>query len=89
MTLESLADTLGIAGGDIDYFLDLARMRHNTLYDAIVVAETDVEAAVSAAVDLSGTLTAWLEARGLLPANSGPCRSPDQKSGSRPIGRTS
>lgn len=66
VALESLAVTLGIAGGDIDYFLDLARMRHSTLYDAVVVAETDVEAAVAAAVDLSGKVAAWLEARGRL-----------------------
>jgi hypothetical protein len=66
VALESLALTLGIAGGDIDYFLDLARMRHSTLYDAVVVAETDVEAAVAAAVDLSGKVAAWLEARGRL-----------------------
>ena len=68
VTLESLAYTLGIADGDIDYFLDLARMRHNTLYDAVAMAGTDVEVAVEAATDLSRKLEAWLRDRGYLAA---------------------
>ncbi|MEW5826377.1 MAG: hypothetical protein AB1778_06045, partial [Candidatus Bipolaricaulota bacterium] len=67
VTLESLADTLGAPAGDIDYFLDLARMRHATLYDAVVLAGTDIEAAIAAAADLSHKLEAWLKPRGPLP----------------------
>jgi len=67
VTLESLADTLGIAGRDIDYCLDLARLRHNALYDALGTAQTDVEAAVAAALALSSRLEARLTGRGLAP----------------------
>ncbi len=65
-TLESLADTLGTSSEDIDYYLDLARMRHNTLYGAAAAAQTDVEAAILAALDLSRAVTAWLKNRGYL-----------------------
>jgi len=63
VALEALADTLGAEAEDIDYFLSLSGERHNDIYDAAPVTDSDVADAIDAATSLAGKLRAWLEVR--------------------------
>ena len=64
VALESLEDTLGVAGSKIDYFLDLSRTRSLNLYEARPITDGDVAGAVVEAEELESILKSWLETRG-------------------------
>jgi hypothetical protein len=63
VVLESMAETMGTANEDIDYFLDLSRARGLDLYEAMPVSDSDVDDAIEAATKLVEKLNDWLEAR--------------------------
>ena len=63
VALETLSETMGTERADIDFFLSLSRERHNDIYDAAPVADSDVRDAIEAATGLAQKLHAWLEAR--------------------------
>jgi hypothetical protein len=66
LAIESLAETMGIENADVDYFLELARTRHDDIYEAVPITDADVEEAIEAATELAEKLDRWLEGRGLL-----------------------
>ena len=61
--IESLAETLGLEGDAIDYFLALSRQRHGDLYEGTPISLADAEEALSEAMALAERLDAWLEVR--------------------------
>lgn len=63
VVLESVAETMGTADRDIDYFLELARVRGSDLYDAMPVPDSDVDDAIEVATTLAEKLNEWLEVR--------------------------
>ena len=63
VVLESMAETMGIANRDIDYFLNLSRARGLDLYEAMPVPDSDVDDAIEAATELAEKLNDWLEVR--------------------------
>jgi len=63
VALESLTETMGVGVEDIDYFLSLSGERHNDIYDAAPVTDSDVSDATAAAANLAKKLHVWLEAR--------------------------
>ena len=63
VAFESLSETMGADSADIDFFLSLSRERHNDIYDAAPVAESDVRDAIEAAASLAQKLHAWLQVR--------------------------
>lgn len=63
VALETLIETLGVGNEDIDFFLSLSRERHNDIYDAAPVTDSDVRDAIEAATNLAQKLHAWLEVR--------------------------
>ncbi|MCK5584915.1 hypothetical protein KAJ02_02475 [Candidatus Bipolaricaulota bacterium] len=63
VVLESMAGTMGADNRDIDYFLELARVRGSDLYDAMPVSDSDVDDAIEAATKLAEQLSEWLEVR--------------------------
>jgi hypothetical protein len=63
--IESLAETMGIPAGDIDYFLDLSRTRGQDIYQPQPVTDEDAEEAIEAATELARKLDRWLEGRGI------------------------
>jgi predicted RNase H-like nuclease (RuvC/YqgF family) len=65
LVIESLAETMGIDNGDVDYFLELAGTRNRDLYDAMPITETDVAEAIEAAANLAEKLERWLDGRGV------------------------
>lgn len=63
VVLESMAETMGTANEEIDYFLNLSRARGLDLYEAMPVTNSDVDDAIEAATILAKKLNDWLEAR--------------------------
>jgi len=63
VVLESMAETMGTANKDIDYFLNLSRARGLDLYEAMPVSDSDVDDAIEAATKLAKRLNDWLEVR--------------------------
>ncbi len=63
VALETLIETMGIDNEDIDYFLSLSGERHDEIYDALPVTDSDVSDAIEAATELAEKLRAWLEVR--------------------------
>ena len=61
--LESMAETMGTANKDIDYFLNLSRARGLDLYEAMPVPDSDVGDAIEAATILAKKLDDWLGIR--------------------------
>jgi uncharacterized protein (UPF0332 family) len=65
VVLQSLADTLGIDGETIDYFLAISRQRSKDLYEATPIPLSDAEEAIAEAEKLTKKLKKWLEVRGV------------------------
>ena len=63
VALETLIETMGTDSEDIDYFLSLSRERHDDIYDAAPVTNSDVSDAIEAATNLAEKLHAWLGVR--------------------------
>jgi hypothetical protein len=64
--MESLAETLGADAQEVDYLRDLAQARHQEIYSAVPVTDSDVAGAIEAAMGLAQRLDTSLQARGLL-----------------------
>lgn len=64
--MESLEYTIGVIVTDVDYFCDLAQMRHDDMYNSTPVSDADLQDAIAAATTLSTRLDAWLRDAGLL-----------------------
>jgi uncharacterized protein (UPF0332 family) len=63
IALETLIEAMGTDNADIDYFHSLSGERHNDIYDAAPVTDSDVSDAIEAATKLAEKLHAWLEVR--------------------------
>jgi hypothetical protein len=66
IAIEFLGEIMGVGPVDMDYYLELAHMRHDDLYEAAPVTDTEVEEAIEAATELAEKLDRWLNGRDLL-----------------------
>lgn len=64
--MESLQYTLDVPAEDVDYFCDLAQMRHDDMYNSRPVSDADLRDALDAATALSRTLDERLRENGHL-----------------------